>query len=314
LSDRTLTGKDGKVHDLWELASKAHRELHTNTNLSELVAFVAYARTFPEGFTALVDTYDSLNSGVPNFLSVAVALHQVGYKAVGIRLDSGDLAYLSREARKIFKSASQKFEIPYFSDFTIVASNDLNEETILALNRQGHEIDVFAVGTNLVTCQAQPALGCVYKLVEIEGEARIKLSEDLNKITLPGRKDAYRLFSSTGQPILDILIPTTTEESKRPKVGTRILCVHPFEEQKRAFVVPSSVENIHQVVWENGKLVGESPSIHAIKRHVLSQIRTIREDHLRFLNPTPYKVSVNEELYRILHTIWLDSAPIKDLS
>ena len=137
------------------------------TNKGELAAFVSYAIAFPTDFLALVDTYDVLKSGLPNFLAVARALHECNYKAVGLRLDSGDLAYLSIEVRSRFKITAEKYDIDYFEKFTIVASNDINEDTLVSLEKQGHEIDSFGIGTHLVTCQKQPALGCVYKLVEV---------------------------------------------------------------------------------------------------------------------------------------------------
>lgn len=226
---KKLTDAKGeKTYDFWELVKAARADLgFYNTNESELVAFTAYARTFPKGFLALVDTYDTLNSGVPNFLVVALALHRLGYKSLGIRLDSGDLAYLSTQTRKLFVDTAKRIKdisekknkdkienVDYFEKFSIVASNDLNEDTINSLNRQGHSIDVFAVGTNLVTCQAQPALGCVYKLVEINGTARIKLSQEANKVTLPGKKAAFRLYGSAGHALVDILVPYKQETPK----------------------------------------------------------------------------------------------------
>ena len=134
-----------------------------NTNEGELAAFIAYALAFPRGFLALVDTYDTLESGVPNFLMVSLVLHRMGYKPLGIRLDSGDLAWLSKKARLQFKAFADRFKVP-FESCTIVASNSINETVLNALAEQGHEIDSFGIGTNLVTCQAQPALGMVYKV------------------------------------------------------------------------------------------------------------------------------------------------------
>uniref|UniRef100_A0A2P2LWC1 nicotinate phosphoribosyltransferase n=1 Tax=Rhizophora mucronata TaxID=61149 RepID=A0A2P2LWC1_RHIMU len=139
------------------------------TNQSELAAFTAYALAFPNSFLALVDTYDVMRSGIPNFCAVALALNDMGYKAVGIRLDSGDLAYLSCEVRKFFHNIEKEFGVSGFGKMNITASNDLNEETIDALNKQGHEVDAFGIGTYLVTCYSQAALGCVFKLVEING-------------------------------------------------------------------------------------------------------------------------------------------------
>lgn len=127
-------------------------------------------------------------SGLLNFCAVALALNDQGYRAVGIRIDSGDLAYLSCFARQTFERLAIRYKLPWFSTLTIVASNDINEDTILSLNEQGHKIDCFGIGTHLVTCQRQPALGCVFKLVEINGMPRIKLSQDVEKVTMPGNK------------------------------------------------------------------------------------------------------------------------------
>jgi nicotinate phosphoribosyltransferase len=141
--------------------------LPEETNKGELAAFVSYAIAFPTNFLALVDTYDVLKSGLPNFLAVARALHECNYKAVGLRLDSGDLAYLSTEVRAKFVQIADIYNIDYFKAFNIVASNDINEDTLVSLEKQGHSIDTYGIGTHLVTCQKQPALGCVYKLVEV---------------------------------------------------------------------------------------------------------------------------------------------------
>eukprot|EP01132_Coremiostelium_polycephalum_P010820 gene10820-13257_t len=332
LQDKTVVDTNGVKHDLLELAMKFREELgYTTTVMSELIAFTAYARTFPKGFLALVDTYDTLSSGVPNFICLSLALHQLGYKALGIRLDSGDLAYLSKAARKMFKTVAAKYGIDYFEKFSIVASNDLNESTILALNRQGHEIDVFAIGTNLVTCQAQPALGCVFKLVEIDGSPRIKLSQETNKVTLPGRKEAYRLYGSENHPLVDLLVsmtdhtlyydngngnaspPTILAKSQIPEPGKKTLCLHPFEEQKRVFVTPTKVEPLHHMVYNKGSVTQPLPTLEDIRKYCMEEISKIREDHVRSSNPTPYKVSVSENLYNLLHNLWLQSVPIKEM-
>jgi len=301
----------GKEEDLLANALQERKDLGLDGNTGELIAFVAYALAYPNGFLALVDTYDTLDSGVPNFLAVSAALHTLGYKALGIRLDSGDLAYLSRGARKLFTEVSKKLGegSEYFVKFNIVASNDLNESTILSLNQQGHEINTYGIGTNLVTCQAQPALGGVYKLVEISGVPRIKLSEVLGKISLPGRKEAYRLYDKKKSPIFDVLVSVGLE---RPEPGKRILCRHPFQETKRAYVTPSMVVPLHQCYWDCGKVVGELPPLHQTRAYALEQVATLREDHVRPLNPTPYKVSVSAQLYNFIHDLWLHEAPIHE--
>ena len=198
--------------DLKVLASESHS--------GELAAFASYAMAFPNSFTALIDTYDVCKSGILNFCSVAFALNDFGYRAVGIRIDSGDLAYLSILIKDVFDHLATGYNLPWFSDLQIVASNDINEETILSLNEQGHKITCLGIGTHLVTCQKQPALGnlpqdpdipamnhlcvclpdkivrnfsgCVFKLVEIDGKPRLKLSQDVEKVTMPGQKNAFR--------------------------------------------------------------------------------------------------------------------------
>lgn len=174
-------------------------------NIKELYAFVSYASSFPDACLCLVDSFDTLKSGVPNFICVALALAQLGHQAIGVRLDSGDLAQLSISAKEMFKQAGDKLEMREFTDkFKVVASNDINEDSILKLNEKKHQIDVFGIGTNLVTCQKQPALGMVYKLVEINQEPKIKFSEELEKTTLPGKKIVFRAFK-VDKPVFDLI-------------------------------------------------------------------------------------------------------------
>jgi nicotinate phosphoribosyltransferase len=169
-------------------------ELGVNhTNEGELASFIAYAQAFPRGFLALVDTYDTLKSGVPNFICVALGLLKLGYKPIGIRLDSGDLSYLSKETRKVFNEMGARTDLN-LTKCLILASNEINKSVLISLKQQGHEIDSFGIGTHLVTCDDQPAMGCVYKLVEARGIPRIKVSQELGKMTIPGEKEVYRLF------------------------------------------------------------------------------------------------------------------------
>ncbi|KAK1439002.1 hypothetical protein QVD17_04817 [Tagetes erecta] len=282
------------------------------TNQSELAAFVSYALAFPDNFLALVDTYDVMRSGVPNFCAVALALNDLGYKARGIRLDSGDLAYLSCETRKFFQTVETEFVVPGFGKTGITASNDLNEETLDALNKQGHEVDAFGIGTYLVTCYAQAALGCVFKLVEINNQPRIKLSEDVSKVSIPCKKRSFRLYGKEGYPLLDIM---SGENEPPPKVGERILCRHPFNESKRAFVVPQRVEELLKCYWpgNTGKEREELPSLEENRERCAQQLEQMRPDHMRRLNPTPYKVSVTAKLYDFIHFLWLNEAPVGEL-
>lgn len=150
---------------------------------------------------AYVSSYMVMRSGIPNFCAVVLALHDLGYKASGVRLDSGDLAYLSIAARKVFRAIEEEFNIPDFGKMIITASNDLNEETIDALNKQGHEVDAFGIGTYLVTCYSRAALGCVFKLVEINSRPRIKLSEDVAKVSIPCKKAMFQIVWKRRLPV-----------------------------------------------------------------------------------------------------------------
>jgi nicotinate phosphoribosyltransferase len=237
-------------------------------------------------------------------------LNEIGERAVGIRLDSGDLAYLSKEARKLFKKIAEAEKLPGFANLTIFASNDIDESVLMSLNQQGHEVDAFGIGTHLVTCKAQPALGCVYKLVAINDHPRMKLSDEVEKMTIPGRKEAYRLIGEEGQPLLDVMI----EAGKQPpEVGRKILCRHPYNEAKRAYVVPKAVVPLHRLVWD-GKQSYSFPPLIETRAYVIEQIKSMRPDHIRSVNATPYKISVSEELYDTIHTLWMREAPIAELS
>ncbi|CAJ0933127.1 unnamed protein product, partial [Mesorhabditis belari] len=317
---REFKTKDGKMIDLYALAMKKRDDImdklfwgvsSSEVSEGELCAFVAYAIAFPNGFLALIDTYDVLRSGVLNFIAVCLALSECGYRPIGCRIDSGDLSYLSKEIRARLRNVAELDEsLSWLAKVTIVASNDINEETIISLNEQKHEIDSFGVGTHLVTCQKQPALGCVYKLVAIANEAKIKLSQEVAKISIPGRKMCYRIYGRSGSSILDILL---LHDEKPPEAGHQILCRHPFEESKRALVLPSRVEPLHKLFWGDGKIQYDLPTLADIRTHVRVELDRLRNDHKRQLNPTPYKVSVSERLYNFLHSIWLQNAPIGQL-
>jgi len=285
------------------LASEAHD--------GELAAFISYALAFPKSFVALIDTYDVSKSGMLNFCAVALTLNDFGYRALGIRIDSGDLAYLSRVVKETIECVGKQYNLPWFKDMVITASNDINEETILSLNEQGHKITCFGIGTHLVTCQRQPALGCVFKLVEVNDKPKIKLSQDVQKVTMPGQKEAFRLYSSDGHALIDIL---QRPGEAPPQVGKRVLCRHPFEESKRAYVMPHKVEPLYKTVWENGKIAQNMPTLNEIRQNVQESLRTLRQDHKRSLNPTPYKVGVSDDLYHFIHDLWLENAPIGELS
>uniref|UniRef100_A0A8D2N9M1 Nicotinate phosphoribosyltransferase n=1 Tax=Zonotrichia albicollis TaxID=44394 RepID=A0A8D2N9M1_ZONAL len=171
----------------------------SKANQGELAAFVSYAVTFPCDFQGLLDTYCVRRSGLPNFCAVALALHQLGYQAIGVRLDSGDLAQQSKEIRGVFQACGAHFQVPWFETIPIAVSNDISEQSLEEFRREGSEIDMIGIGTHLVTCPLQPSLGCVYKLVEVNGSPCLKLTEDEEKMTIPGMKAIYRLYDAAGE-------------------------------------------------------------------------------------------------------------------
>jgi nicotinate phosphoribosyltransferase len=307
-----LASKDGtRKVDMVQASLDKLSELGKDkgTNKGELAAFIAYAQAAPNGFLGLIDSYDTLSSGLWNFVAVALCLHDLGYQAKGIRLDSGDLGYLSLKCRAAFESIAEKYQLPWFATLNIVASNDLSEEVLYSLNAKGHSIDTFGIGTHLVTCKAQPALGCVYKLVEICNIPRIKISQDAVKITIPCKKNVFRLYNSIGQPELDILM---TCNQPSPVEGKRILCRSPFHETKRLYMTPSRVEQMNKLVWD-GKLVVKLETLDCIRDRVQLQIKQQRRDIMRALNPTPYKISVSSSLYTFTHDLLLEELPVHEL-
>ena len=311
----TVTHKDTKesvlllplVKEQQAIFAEEEDIAYANTNEGELAAFTAYAAAFPDNFLCLIDTYDTLQSGILNFIIVAAVLFEkCGYRPRGIRLDSGDLAYLSAQCARVLES------FPWAWTLSIVASNDINEEVLYALNKQEHAINVYGIGTNLVTCQAQPALGCVYKLVELNGKPRIKLSQDIVKVTIPGRKRPYRLYGSDGSPILDVML---APDEPTPSQGKTILCRHPTISRKRVNVTPSKVETLLFLVFRNGSVLdGVNPSIPDARKAVIEQLQAFRPDVLRLTNPTPYKVSLSSKLFNHLHEMWQNQTIIPELS
>eukprot|EP01038_Epipyxis_sp_PR26KG_P010171 gene10171-13683_t len=306
------TNPNEQVEFVKVVLEKRKQLKYTATNDGELAAFISYAQSFPNGFLALVDTYDTLESGVLNFVLVGLALHELGYKPVGIRLDSGDLGYLSTQARQIFRKVDELWtNTNVFSSCKISASNDLNEEVILALNRQGHEIDMFGIGTHLVTCQKQPALGCVFKLVAINGLPRIKISQDAEKILIPGCKNIFRLYGSDGHALADVM-----QLSDEPDLIEKqnILIRHPFQPSKRAEVTPKHVKKLLNCVFDGpqGYIQAKVPLVQS-REHCLKQLQEMRPDHIRLSGAVEYKVSVSQHLYDHMQVLWEKEAPITHL-
>lgn len=260
---------------------------------SELRSFIKVALTNKEAFLGLVDTYDVLRSGLVNYCIVALALIDFGYKPLGVRIDSGDLAYLSRCARSLFKDVAEEYKRQEFDKLDIIVSNEINVKVILSLLGQKHAISGFGIGTNLVTCGKQPSLGTVFKLVEIDGVPCQKSSSFTGKTMIAFRKSAYRLYSAEDQALVDLLV---RDDEPIPLAGREITCRHPFDRDRQCVVKPTRVEPLLHLWWD-GQLTKKLPGIEEIRKNCSNSLAALREDIKRFVNPTPYKVSVSEELF-----------------
>lgn len=259
---------------------------------SEYDAFRAYAQTYPDSCTLLVDTYNVLKSGVPNAIKVFdEVLKPMGKRPKGIRIDSGDIAYLSKKARKMLDAAG-------YTDCGITASNSLDEYIIRDTLLQGAQITSFGVGERLITSKSEPVFGGVYKLVAVErkGEVvpKIKISENTDKITNPGFKKVARLFSNeSGEAIADVitLFDETIDTNKPYEI------FDPEHTWKRKMISNFSVEELTTQIYDKGKKVYQSPDIHAIKKHCEKEVSRLWEEVKRFEFPHKYYVDLSPRLW-----------------
>lgn len=259
---------------------------------SEQEAFDAYAAVMPDNVTLLVDTFDTLRSGVPNAINTAKKLEAQGKRMNGIRLDSGDLAYLSRKARQMLDEAGLQY-------VKIVASNDLDENTIMNLKSQGAAIDTWGVGTQLITASDQPSLGGVYKLVEIEspgGEMipTIKISSNPEKVSTPGKKAVYRIIGQNGKALADY-ISFSGEDA--PRNGVRLKLFNPLHPYMKKHVERYEALPMLEPVFVNGFQVYELPDLNEIRRYHQEQLDLFWPEYLRKLNPEVFRVNLSEKLW-----------------
>lgn len=269
---------------------------------SELRSFIKVAITNRNSFAALVDTYDVIASGLVNYCIVALALHDFGYCPLGVRIDSGDSAYLSRCAKALFKEVAEEYSFTELIASQIIVSNEISIKVILSLLGQKHAITGFGIGTNLVTCGKQPTLGTVYKMVEIQGIPCQKSSTGTlgsGKSMITCKKLVYRLYSEDNQALVDLMIG---DGEQAPKAGHPVLCKHPFDPNQQCTIKPTRVEPLLHLWWD-GKLTKKMQSIEEIRTNCLDSLTYLREDIKRFMNPTPYKVSVSEELLKRLNVL-----------
>lgn len=261
---------------------------------SEYDAFKAYAQTYPDSCTLLVDTYNVLKSGVPNAIKVFdEVLKPLGKRPKGIRIDSGDIAYLSKKARKMLDEAG-------YADCKITASNSLDEYIIRDTLLQGAKIDSFGVGERLITSKSEPVFGGVYKLAAIEKNGqiipKIKISENTEKITNPGFKKVYRLFSNeSGEAIADVI--TLFNETIDTSDSYEIF--DPEHTWKRKKIKDFSAELLTVQIYDKGEKIYNSPDVHQIKEHCSKEVDRLWEEVKRFEFPHKYYVDLSPKLWDI---------------
>uniref|UniRef100_A0A8C3PHB7 Nicotinate phosphoribosyltransferase n=1 Tax=Calidris pygmaea TaxID=425635 RepID=A0A8C3PHB7_9CHAR len=229
-------------------------------NQGELAAFVSYAVTFPQDFQGLLDTYCVRRSGLPNFCAVALALHQLGYRAIGVRLDSGDLAQQSKEIRQVLRACGAHFQVPWFETIPIAVSNDISEQSLEEFSRE---------------------------LVEVNGSPCLKLTEDEEKMTIPGSKTIYRLYDAAGHPFMDLM---ALEEEPSPSAGQEV-AVHVLGQLgETSKVVPTTVEPLHRTYFRDGQVCEPLPSLMEVRNHAQVSLSLLSPAHRRLREPQPYPV------------------------
>lgn len=251
--------------------SGTHAHALVQAYRDEYTAFKKYAETHKD-CVFLVDTYDTLRSGMPNAIRVAKEFgDRINF--IGIRLDSGDLAYLSKKARKMLDEAG-------FTDAKVIASSDLDEHTIMNLKAQGARIDVWGVGTKLITAYDQPALGAVYKLVAIEEDGKmvdtIKISSNPEKVTTPGRKKVYRIINQSNHHSEGDYIALYDEQVNDQK---RLRMFHPVHTFISKFVTNFYAKDLHELIFEKGILCYQNPEISDIQQYVQDNLSLLWEEY-----------------------------------
>ena len=285
----------GQMYNMPAMGTHAHSWVMSFP--TELEAFRKYAELFPTSCLLLVDTYDTLRSGVPNAITVFNELREKGFEPKGIRLDSGDLAYLSREARKILDDAG-------FPNAIICASGDLDENLIRDLKLQGAAIDTWGVGTKLITSEDCPSLGGVYKLSAeyVDGRVvpKIKISENTVKITNPGVKKLYRIYDkANGKAIADLIaLEQETYDESQP-----LTIYDPVNTWKSMTLTNYTMKELQVPLFKNGKRVYESPSLMDIQKHCKEDLDTFWDQYKRLLNPQRYKVDLSDSLWMLKNSM-----------
>lgn len=280
----------GKMFDIPVVGTQAHSWVQKFDN--ELDSFRAYADVYPDNCLLLVDTYDVLKSGVPNAIKVFDELKAKGHKPKGIRIDSGDLQYLSNESKKLFEEAG-------YYDLIYTASNDLDEYTIASLKSSGSAINSWGVGTKLITSAESPSLGGVYKLTaSYENDKlipKIKISEDAEKINNPGFKKVVRIYNENNMAEGDLIMLHDEEiDTTKP-----LTIFDPTYTWKKTTFQNYTIKELQKPLFKNGECKYVPKSIIEIKKHVNEQLNTLWDSYKRFSNPKKYKVDLSKNLWTL---------------
>ncbi|KGR87405.1 nicotinate phosphoribosyltransferase [Lysinibacillus odysseyi] len=270
--------------------SGTHAHALVQAYKSDYEAFHSYAKRHRD-CVFLVDTYNTLKSGVPTAIQVAKELgDKINF--IGIRLDSGDIAFLSKEARKMLDEAG-------FPDAKIIVSNDLDEYTILNLKAQGARVDMWGIGTKLITAYDQPALGAVYKMVAIEDENgvmedTIKISANAEKVTTPGLKHVYRIINKTNGKSEGDYIAMADEN---PQEEEHLKMFHPVHTFVSKFVTNFEAKNLHIEVIKDGQIVYENPSLMEMRQYAHENLNLLWDEYKRAMNPEEYPVDLSQKCW-----------------
>jgi nicotinate phosphoribosyltransferase len=250
----------------------------------ELEAFRKFAELYPKNAVLLVDTYDTLESGLPNAIKVAEEMEERDEQLKGIRLDSGDLAYFARKSRQMLDNAGLEY-------VKIAASNQLDERLVKSLISQNAPIDLFGVGTRLVTGQDSPALDGVYKLSQINDEPKLKISENIEKVTLPGRKKICRYLYDDGSCYGDGIV---MENEESPET-----IYHPYFPGRHSKIAKYQKEELLHTVIKNGASLHELPGVDECAKYANQRLGQLNPEHKRFENPHIYKVGISKKLMQL---------------
>ncbi|MFJ8520524.1 nicotinate phosphoribosyltransferase [Lysinibacillus xylanilyticus] len=284
----TSNVRAGKLFNIPVSGTHAHALVQAYKN--DYDAFHSYAKRHRD-CVFLVDTYNTLKSGVPTAIQVAKELgDKINF--IGIRLDSGDIAFLSKEARRMLDEAG-------FQNAKIIVSNDLDEYTILNLKAQGAKVDVWGIGTKLITAYDQPALGAVYKMVAIENkdgqlEDTIKISANAEKVTTPGLKNVYRIIDrKNGKAEGDYI----TMQDENPQSEKKIKMFHPVHTFVSKFVTNFEAKNLHHHVIKNGEINYQNPTLEEMRDYAANNLELLWDEYKRAMNPEEYPVDLSQKCW-----------------